>query len=156
VLIPLLGPAATAKRQAQDAFLNHFRLVAPIVMFAGIVFMMRVRSAAIAEGRLRDKAGTSPSRRRRRSPTDVPRRDGVPAKLAALHGHLLTFVVAGIVAPLGDFVFQATIDMYSQDKRAYATFFAIYSFSLQVFLFGASLLLSGASSSASACRTASF
>ncbi|MFN7974980.1 MAG: Npt1/Npt2 family nucleotide transporter [Acidobacteriota bacterium] len=148
ILIPFLGPPESAPQSVQDSFLNMFRLVAPLVMFSGIFFMIRVKSAAIAEGRIKDKSQKKdkPEKKKKKKEDKKPTfKDGLAfLKSSPMFSAIFfTFVVAGVVAPLGDFVFQATIDLYAKDKKAYATFFSIYSLSLQIFLFVANLFLSG-------------
>ena len=130
--------------------LNTFRLVAPVVMFSGIFFMTRVKAAATAEGRLKDRsrddAAKAAKRKKKRASKAKPTfRDGVAfIKSSPLFSAVFwTFVVAGVVAPLGDFAFQATADMYAADEKSYARFLAFYKTGLTIFIFFAQLFLSG-------------
>ena len=129
--------------------LNTFRLIAPALMFSGIFFMMMVKRAAVAEGRLEpdgvvDSQEAKPKKKKKKKPNPTFREGiGFVRSSPLFTAIFFTFVVAGVVAPLGDFVFQGTADLFAQDEAAYARFLAFYKTSLTIVIFFAQLFISG-------------
>ncbi len=137
----ILGAAAVGIL-ARSVPLNTFRLVAPVVMFSGIFCMNRIHRAAVQEGRLED----SPKKGKKKKKKEVPSiREGMRfVRSSPLFSAMLwMFVLGGVVAPLGDFIFQATADTFTTDKAQYARFLAFYKTGLKAFNIFAQLFISG-------------
>jgi len=130
---------------------NNLIPIAPVMLIAGVVFIHLARRRALKEGRLEGAPeaaktagpGTAPAQKKKKK-KKVPLRDGLRfiRETPLFKFILIIFVLMGVVAPLGDWMFAAVADTVFEDKKSYATFLSIYKTSLTLVVFIAQLFLS--------------
>jgi len=130
---------------------NNLIPIAPLMLIAGVVFIHLARRRALKEGRLEGAGSTAaarsapqPIRKKKKKKKKVPLRDGIRfiRETPLFKFILIIFVLMGVVAPLGDWMFAAVADTMFTDRKSYATFLSIYKTSLTLVVFVAQLFLS--------------
>ena len=132
---------------------NTLIVIAPLMLAAGVVFIHLARRRAVKEGRI-DRLpgavgktagpGKSTPKRKQKKNEKVPLREGIRfiRETPLFKFILIIFILMGVVAPLGDWMFAAVADTVFTDRKSYATFLAIYKTSLTLVIFVAQLFLS--------------
>lgn len=134
---------------------NNLIPIAPLMLVAGVFFIHLARRRALKEGRVEGLpgaeartagpgAGRPAKKKKSKEKKKVPLGDGIRfIRETPLFKYLLIcFVLMGVVAPLGDWMFAAVADTVFVDKKSYATFLSIYKTSLTMVIFVSQLFLS--------------
>ncbi len=133
---------------------NNLLPIAPVMLIAGVVFIHLARRRAMKEGRVEGLPGAeprtagpgsgTPARKKKKKKKKVPLSEGIRfiRETPLFKFLLIIFVVMGVVAPLGDWMFAAVADSIFTDRKSYATFLSIYKTSLTLVIFVAQLFLS--------------